>query len=89
MPSLTREAAQKLYACFMLAPGRCRTRRTMYTGHMTDAHRFQIRLAPQQNAQLDSLSRATNLSKADLTRLAIDRLLEDRDVRLPAAESAA
>jgi hypothetical protein len=53
---------------------------------MTDATRFQFRLPAQQKAQLDSLARATNLSSADLTRLAIDRLLEDRDVRLPAAE---
>jgi predicted DNA-binding protein len=43
---------------------------------MTDATRFQFRLPAQQKAQLDSLAKATNLSSADVARLAIDRLLE-------------
>jgi hypothetical protein len=44
--------------------------------------RFQFRLPAQQKAQLESLARATKLSSADLTRLAIDRLLEDPAGRL-------
>ena len=51
---------------------------------MTDATRFQFRLPAAQKAQLESLARATNLSSADLMRLAIDQLLEAPALKLPA-----
>jgi hypothetical protein len=51
---------------------------------MTDATRFQFRLPAAQRAQLETLAVQSGLSSADLTRLALQRLLEDRDVRLPA-----
>jgi hypothetical protein len=52
---------------------------------MSDAiARFQFRLPAAQRAQLETLSVQCGLSSADLTRLALQRLLEDRDVRLPA-----
>jgi len=51
---------------------------------MTDATRFQFRLPATQRAQLETLAVQCGLSSADLTRLALQRLLEDRDVRLPA-----
>jgi hypothetical protein len=51
---------------------------------MTDATRFQFRLPAAQRAQLETLAEASGLSSADLTLLALQRLLEDRDVRLPA-----
>jgi hypothetical protein len=56
---------------------------------MVDATRFQFRLPAQQKAQLARLARASNLSIAYLTRLAIDRLLEDPAgplLRLPAQQ---
>jgi hypothetical protein len=51
-------------------------------------HRSSIttKLHKRQRAQLESLAKATNLSSADLTRLAIDRLLEN--VKLPTAQEA-
>ena len=45
--------------------------------------RFQFRLPAQQKAQLESLARATNLSSADLMRLAIGQLLEAPALKLP------
>jgi hypothetical protein len=51
---------------------------------MVDATRFQFRLPAAQRAQLETLAEASGLSSADLTRLALQRLLEDRDVKLPA-----
>jgi hypothetical protein len=51
---------------------------------MTDATRFQFRLPAAQRAQLEDLADRCGLSSADLTRLALQRLLEDRDVKLPA-----
>jgi hypothetical protein len=56
---------------------------------MTDATRFQFRLPAAQRAQLETLAVQSGLSSADLTRLALQRLLEDRDVRLPAHETGA
>jgi len=51
---------------------------------MVDATRFQFRLPAAQRAQLEDLADRCGLSSADLTRLALQRLLEDRDVKLPA-----
>jgi hypothetical protein len=51
---------------------------------MVDATRFQFRLPAAQRAQLETLAVQSGLSSADLTRLALQRLLEDRDVKLPA-----
>jgi hypothetical protein len=51
---------------------------------MVDATRFQFRLSAAQRAQLETLAEQSGLSSADLMRLALQRLLEDRDVRLPA-----
>ena len=45
--------------------------------------RFQFRLPAAQKAQLERLARATNLSSADLMRLAIDQLLAAPAVKLP------
>ena len=56
---------------------------------MTDATRFQFRLPAAQRAQLETLAVQSGLSSADLTRLALLRLLEDRDVKLPAHETEA
>jgi hypothetical protein len=56
---------------------------------MTDATRFQFRLPAAQRAQLETLAVQSGLSSADLTRLALQRLLEDRDVKLPAHETEA
>jgi hypothetical protein len=56
---------------------------------MVDATRFQFRLPAAQRAQLETLAEQCGLSSADLTRLALQRLLEDRDVRLPAHETEA
>jgi hypothetical protein len=56
---------------------------------MVDATRFQFRLPAAQRAQLETLAMQSGLSSADLTRLALQRLLEDRDVRLPAHETEA
>jgi hypothetical protein len=56
---------------------------------MTDATRFQFRLLAAQRAQLKTLAEQSGLSSADLTRLALQRLLADRDVRLPAHETGA
>jgi hypothetical protein len=51
---------------------------------MTDVTRFQFTLPVVQRARLETLAVQSGLSSADLTRLALQRLLEDRDVRLPA-----
>ena len=51
---------------------------------MTDATRFQFLLPEQHRRELAELEARTGFSRADLVRLAIGRLLEDRDVRLPA-----
>jgi hypothetical protein len=52
---------------------------------MLDAStRFQFRLSAAQRAQLETLAVQSGLSSADLTRLALQRLFEDRDVKLPA-----
>jgi hypothetical protein len=48
---------------------------------MVDATRFQFRLPAAQRAQLETLAAQSGLSSADLTRLALQRLLEDRDAR--------
>ena len=56
---------------------------------MVDATRFQFRLPAAQRAQLETLAEQSGLSSADLTRLALQRLLEDRDVKLPAHETGA
>src|SRR5262245_10963074 len=42
---------------------------------MTDATRFQFRLPAAQRAQLETLAVQSGLSSADLTRLALQRLL--------------
>jgi predicted DNA-binding protein len=52
---------------------------------MTNDTRFEIRMPSQRRHALDQLAHESGLSAADLARLAIGRLLEDRTVRLPAA----
>ena len=49
--------------------------------------RFEIKLQPERRRQLDELASATGISATDLCRLAIGQLLEQRLVRLPAAEA--
>jgi hypothetical protein len=48
--------------------------------------RFQLMLPEPQRAGLSELADKTGLSSADLVRLAIGRLLEARELSLPAAE---
>ena len=47
--------------------------------------RFEIKLPPDRRQALDRLAAASGLSLADLARLAINQLLEQRHVQLPNA----
>jgi hypothetical protein len=49
---------------------------------MNNDARFELRLPTQRRAQLEALADETGLSAADLARLAIGRLLDDRKVIL-------
>jgi len=48
--------------------------------------RYHVVLPDQQRAGLSELADKTGLSSADLVRLAIGRLLEARELSLPAAD---
>jgi hypothetical protein len=52
----------------------------------TETTRFEIKLTAQRRRALDQLAHEAGISSADLARLAIGQLLEDRVVRLPAVE---
>ena len=58
--------------------------RTGECTRMTNDARLEIRLPARRLRELDELAAESPVSRADLVRLAICRLLEDRDVRLPA-----
>jgi predicted transcriptional regulator len=51
--------------------------------------RFEIKLPEDRRAALDALANQTGVSASDLARLAINQMLEDRDVKLPRAVVAA
>jgi len=55
-------------------------------GMASDTARFEITMQSERRRQLDELASATGISSADLARLAINQMLEERAVRLPAAE---
>ena len=55
----------------------------------TETTRFEIKLTAQRRRALDQLAHEFGISSADLARLAIGQLLEDRTVRLPAGQSEA
>ena len=45
--------------------------------------RFEIKMQPERRRQLDELASATGISAADIARLAINQVLDERAVRLP------
>jgi predicted DNA-binding protein len=50
--------------------------------------RFELKISTERREALDSLARQSGVSSSDLVRLAINQLLEDRDVRLGASHAA-
>ena len=55
---------------------------------MNNDARFELRLPAQRRAQLEALADETGLSSADLARLAIGRLLDDRAIILKFSQRA-
>jgi len=56
---------------------------------MTNATRFEIKLPAERRAQLDARADEAGVSASDLARLAIGKLLEDRQVVLSMPGEAA
>ena len=50
---------------------------------MRNDARLELKIPTERREALSTLAEQSGLSSSDLVRLAINRLLEDRDVRLP------
>jgi hypothetical protein len=84
------QTQQKQLSKLRPVPGALRERKfSVSLSHMRNDARLELKIPTERRAALSTLAEQSGLSSSDLVRLAINRLLEDRDVRLPHTPEAA